>query len=990
MKRRSIFIVLVMLAGITDVASQEKEFPITNYTQEEGLPSNESYFVFRDSKNYLWIATDKGVVRFDGRVMQTFNLIDNVVFKIREDHRGRIWFFTSTGKLSYFFRERVYPYEHNDKIEKGMTALLIVDAYVDSADNIHINSGRAWDYKIFADGRIEKYKYVKAGQNYSRVEIEQTGPHSYFTRFTDFYYASDKLVVTYKGRGRQVEYLIPAKLYEYTHHGCRVGPNGFAYFFAAGTLFGLKPDGTHILKNFESRVLCISINPDGTLWVGTAKGGMNLLNENLEKILDIPALAGNSVSSVAQDYEGGTWFTTLEKGVFYLKDLGIYQLKGDSSLTQEVFRIHHMRDHSLLYGNSDGIFNLTDKGVTPLLKKRNSFLADLFTDSSNNIYLTGHMPSFKDVHDKAEKQGRFLIFYANSEIARVKDRLTWNNGGYWQSLVVPGFPYRADLPSKIFLTDSAYLFMPAFTYSDNSGNIWAGSMNGLYRYLPSRDSSSAGSFTSRYIDRGVTCMRELDNGFFAVGIRFGGIGIMNDTGLIATITEKDGLLNNSVRFLLPQKDRLWAATAKGISVIEFESFRPLKYTIRNVGRNKGFYNIIINQLIEHDHDVVAATSNGIYVLKNVSRFFQEPRFEIPLYITNLRYHRGDTFGLQRVTVPFAENSFTIQYHALTFNSWKDLKYYYRFANKDSNWQTTTNTELILENLAPGNYKLEIRAGIPTEMRWSPVQLLEIVVEKPWWQNNWLRLAGILLLASLIVFLYKRRIGKIRNQERQKLLTKTMMVEMEQKLLHSQMNPHFIFNSLTSIQQLIVNGDRTEANEHLVKLARLIRQTLDLSARSYVTVEEEKGYLEEYMVLEQYRVPSMFDFHIHVDPAIDATRTEIPNMMIQPIIENSIRHGIKHLENKKGLIDIKIEKDGDRIRCVITDNGVGRGNAGNNRNTGYTAHKSYGMEIVKKRLALLLGEKNINNNLVIHDLLNEDGTAAGTQVILQLPFKITHS
>ena len=111
----TISIILLLVFGL-NCFSQQKEFEFKNFTQEEGLPSNESYFIYRDSKQFLWIATDKGVVRYDGNKMESFDLPDNVIFKISEDSKGRIWFFSHTGRLAYFFNGTIYPYKYNDKI----------------------------------------------------------------------------------------------------------------------------------------------------------------------------------------------------------------------------------------------------------------------------------------------------------------------------------------------------------------------------------------------------------------------------------------------------------------------------------------------------------------------------------------------------------------------------------------------------------------------------------------------------------------------------------------------------------------------------------------------------------------------------------------------------------------------------------------------------------------------------------------------------------
>ncbi len=986
MKMRPFMILFSLFIASAPCTSQVKEFNLPNYTQEDGLPSNETYFVYRDSKNYLWIATDKGVVRYDGQVMQTFKLPDNVVFKIREDHKGRIWFFSHTGKLAYFFNEVIYPYPHNDRIVKEIPHMLITDAYVDRDDNIIISSAQRFHYKISASGSIEKVDFLDPKAPFCRLSIVQTGKTDFFPQLNAFTYNRKELHITRKDGNKVIEYKVPVELTGYGQYGCRSVNGKDLYFFAANSIVKLADDGSFLLKSFSSQVLSLNTNANGTIWVGFSKAGAVLLDPGLNTIAGTSILTHRSISSVVEDYEGGTWFSTLDKGLFHLKNIRINYWVGDSSITQEVYRLHSMNDQTLLVGTSQGVYQVADRKISRILNQKNAVISDLFTDSSKNIYVCGHLPGENIFSKKAKRVNRFFFIFCTSEITSHKDQLFWNNGGHLLNQELPGFPRHTMFSQPHYPIEISYFFKPGIVFCDKGGQVWVGSLNGLYRAFPSLDTALQIKPSSTVLSQGITCMRQLDNGLYAIGIRFGGIALMQDTTIIGTITEKDGLLNNSVKYLLPIKNQLWVATAKGVSVIQFKSYQPLSYAITNIGRNEGLYNIIINQLIEYRGNILAATSNGIYAIEEPGTFLGKERNIIPFYINNIRYYKGDTAGITSLRVPFAENSFAIKYSALSFSSPADIKYYYRFANKDTTWQVTTNTELLLENLSPGTYDIELKAGIHGDRRWSVVQHLEIIIDKPWWQNNWLRLAALALIVAAVSFFYNRRIAKIKSQERQKLEMKTTMVEMEQKLLHSQMNPHFIFNSLSSIQQLIVSGDRTEANEYLVKLARLIRQTLDLSTRSFITVEEEKDYLAEYLVLEQYRMPLLFDFSIHVDPAIDAGRTEIPNMMLQPIIENCIRHGIKHLEKKKGFITIRMDKKEDHILCSITDNGVGRSQPGNANRALYAAHKSYGMTIVHKRLSILMGNNTNEDILQVRDLVNNDGSPAGTQVILQLPFK----
>jgi LytS/YehU family sensor histidine kinase len=141
------------------------------------------------------------------------------------------------------------------------------------------------------------------------------------------------------------------------------------------------------------------------------------------------------------------------------------------------------------------------------------------------------------------------------------------------------------------------------------------------------------------------------------------------------------------------------------------------------------------------------------------------------------------------------------------------------------------------------------------------------------------------------------------------------------------------------------------------------------------------------VLEQLRIPGEFDFIFKIDGRIDTNHTEIPNMMLQPIVENCIRHGIKHLEDHKGMIEILMELRGTVIRCTITDNGIGRNPAGNQYEGLFIKQKSYGMDIVRKRLELLPGAEERGVLLEIDDLQHANGTSAGTRVSISLPYKI---
>jgi LytS/YehU family sensor histidine kinase len=218
------------------------------------------------------------------------------------------------------------------------------------------------------------------------------------------------------------------------------------------------------------------------------------------------------------------------------------------------------------------------------------------------------------------------------------------------------------------------------------------------------------------------------------------------------------------------------------------------------------------------------------------------------------------------------------------------------------------------------------------------------------------------------------------------VVKTKMLELEHAAVHAQMDPHFIFNCLTSIQQLIILGESSKANQYLVKFSRLIRSGLELSSSNYTSLENEKNYIREYLSLEQLRFPDSFDFSVHVENTISGA-ISVPHMMIQPFIENSIRHGIRELKSRRGNISIIFSMQDKRIACNIIDNGIGIKAAMQNQSTYSGDHKSFGIDLVKKRLDILNVQKEKIFFVEIEDLYDAAGLPAGTSVIIYMPYKM---
>lgn len=210
------------------------------------------------------------------------------------------------------------------------------------------------------------------------------------------------------------------------------------------------------------------------------------------------------------------------------------------------------------------------------------------------------------------------------------------------------------------------------------------------------------------------------------------------------------------------------------------------------------------------------------------------------------------------------------------------------------------------------------------------------------------------------------------------------MQSELQALRAQMNPHFMFNTLSSIQNFINSKNSDEAVKYLSKFAKLMRSIMENSKKSRVNLKEELEALELYMQLEQLRLEYKFDYEIIIDKNVDPTHDEIPPLLIQPYVENAIWHGITHKEGK-GKITIHIANRNHTLQCTINDNGVGRA-ASEKINRQKNKHKSYGMSITKERLEILNTMQKSQLSVEIADILNDEKQVTGTSVKIFIPIE----
>ena len=255
------------------------------------------------------------------------------------------------------------------------------------------------------------------------------------------------------------------------------------------------------------------------------------------------------------------------------------------------------------------------------------------------------------------------------------------------------------------------------------------------------------------------------------------------------------------------------------------------------------------------------------------------------------------------------------------------------------------------------------------------------------------IVGLILLFLLGVFVFRTLLLKRKNErlrlvkdfELQQMENEKKQIELEMQALRAQMNPHFIFNCLSSINRFILKNDSKIASNYLTRFSRLMRMVLNNSQKSLISLDDELEMLELYLEMERLRFRNSFDYGITFLNTVDSDNVFIPPLLLQPFCENAIWHGLMNKEGQ-GRLDIELNLDNNILSCVIRDNGVGREKAEELKSKTAEKEKSMGLKITTERLALLNREKGLHTFYEIEDLKDENGNGIGTKVNLKISFQ----
>lgn len=351
-----------------------------------------------------------------------------------------------------------------------------------------------------------------------------------------------------------------------------------------------------------------------------------------------------------------------------------------------------------------------------------------------------------------------------------------------------------------------------------------------------------------------------------------------------------------------------------------------------------------------------------------------------VFINSVKINGKDTTTLSHYELSHENNAIEFNISGIS-NSPSGIQYKYMLEGFDKEWIYTVNTSIYYTSLAPGSYTFKVFAMNDSGI-WSTVpSVISFTIQPPFYMSAWFLLTlvfGVIIIGFLIYFLIQKQ-NQLKNKQIEEQKQRALASELQ--ALRSQMNPHFIFNTLNSIQNFISKNESKDASIYLSKFAKLMRATLANTKRQRISLKDEIETLTLYLELEQLRLNNKFSYEILVDETIDTQYEQIPSMLIQPYVENAIWHGISHKEGN-GIIRIQFLPESEHLlKCVVEDNGIGRENAIKLKQN--TTSPSFGMNITKERVELLNSLNGNQLSVKINDL-KINNQPAGTRVELYVP------
>lgn len=900
----------------------------TTFSTREGLPGNQVHALWEDQGGVLWIGTDKGLATYDGLQLAAWSERQIDVRSIAQDTSGQMWIGTTAGL-----------YTLTDNGFKRLTA---------PARTVHAiltdQAGRTW-----------------LGTKQGLWALENGIPR---------YKAGREWEVTALAEGEDGLLYIGTKTQQLcVWNGSQLNPFVGNQQLPAQMITSLKP------------------TTDGGIWIGTKEDGLfswDIEVGTLTKLGTQEGLADEEVLAMDQDQWGNWWFGT-GRGVscyggqlfdFYGRQTG---LAGDG-----VYALNAATEGDLLFSlDEKGLFIKTDTSFQayPVAGWKAAQINTIFKDQEEDYWLG------------VEGQGLAMIYqdscyYLSADLGfnskSVRSIAADSSATLWVATADVGLyqlnTKKDSMPHFELINWSAADGLAGYrinqVHVDGHDRLWLATTDagllcwrkGALLYAIDEDLGlPAGE---------LTALTEDQAGYLWVGSAREGlarVAIYADSIAVTSYSDADGLYSNNVNLLLlDEEESLWVGSEAGLDRMQLDADRAPK-TIQHFGRSEGFVGVetarnaawkdALGNLwfgtvaglakFNANYSNQADQPPGI-VLTDIQLFGQS------LKETSYAKDIGPWFQPDTVLVfPYYENNIGFAFLGLEQSQAAKVRYQYWLEGWDEDWSAETeNREKVYANLRPGAYTFRLKSShLDTKLASKPLAV-SFYIQAPWWEHRWLKPGLVILGLIALLWIFRSQVKRIRRkaqQEQARLSMEKHVLELEQKALQLQMNPHFIFNALNSIQLLMAKKEERTARSYLAKFSRLMRSTLENARQPKILLAEEIESLERYLSLEQFSRGNRFEYQLTVLPEDAAEEVSIPPMMVQPFVENAIIHGVASMK-EGGRVEVLFEVGEEEVVCSIQDNGIGI--AESRRRKSAATHQSVGLQVTKERLELLSPQRQV--------------------------------
>jgi ligand-binding sensor domain-containing protein len=961
---------------------------------ESGLASNEVYDVFQDSRGFIWIANGRGVSRFDGVHMRNFSIQEYTsegASNLFEDRFGRIWFHSFWGQWFYVYNDSLHHFHSFNKQlinpEYDVVNQRVVFTTTDRLIVIHLHtlSFETTLLPATTKGHIAETDFIA---------LPMMSPEGQILLI------SNEGVVLLLDSSYQVREIARGK-------SERPYPFRFAgalYLMQGNTLFQISTTGGLEIqerKQFpelqQARLASVRQFGKDRLLICTYNQGAYFYDRNIQILPEFtPGMfSSQPLSNAIQDREGNYWFGTLKKGVLLVQDIHIKKQNIRQALLNCLF---YYQPGKLLLGYDDGVITMydIDRKEEKTIIAISSAIKSIRKDRNNQVYavsdflfrlnIEGKSPiatpyfGTADCKDAVFTSENIPVVNNTSHCLAVIDQTSQTNRiGFlnkWNTIAQPEIFSQNGTSATIIILNPSRAF--GLALNDKKDIIYSSSTAGFYALKPT------GRKLVQYQGRNIFARAMIivnDALYCATDL---GLMTIKDDSVVSLFNTKNGLRSDHLRKVVYHEDRIYIVHEKGIDCIHLEGNKVSSLLASEVAPSAE-----ITDLLFADGLLYVGTSNGLVLVPLTA--FNKTTIRPLFHMGNMRCGPKEyPFG-QNHTLPWNSQNIEFVFTGIHIRSEENLVYEYRLlGGGGSNWtsQSGNNTEVVFNRLPPGKYTFEARVR-DIYGNYSDTLRHSFRITPPFWKTYWFGLLafGGITLSFLVI---NRKMNRKRALQANQLLEQERIARALQQsqlsALKAQMNPHFMFNALNSIQEFILTNEKRLANQYLGKFSDLMRMTLDMSQDEEVLLADEIKSITLYLELEQLRFGKDLEILIDIAPEINPDSVYIPSMLIQPYIENALKHGLLHVKGQKILqISFALKPGEDVLVCTVEDNGIGRERSEAIKNIRNRQHRSFATSATQKRLEILNSGREAAISVAYTDKTDGGHEATGTTVVLEVPF-----